>query len=283
MTTAQSGSRWQELSATDASLMAEIARLIPPYVDSSYAFIEECLNSPEAGSRLAAAVSVASETLLETYYASAWHLTAAADHLQTLAAAIHDGFAPRVGGYTLVRGCAEGSSIASWLLAEALTEQERAARGLAERVEMLISQQKLMNDQAHFDARIVSVRSSAGAAGIAVNDSRAGIPYKFDNEIFPNKSDLIEQHLQEMLNATGRDQRWFYGFLSGFAHSSRMLHQAGASTTVDAAGRTVASPATNVGWIVGSLAIGTQLYAHVLGLLARASGKQIVPTAPIIQ
>jgi hypothetical protein len=112
--------------------------------------------------------------------------------LLTAAESLGRGFAPRVSGYALARGCTEASAIAAWLLDEAISEQQRCARGFAERIVALQAQERVKSEPTHFSARIAKIRAAAATAGVSVTDSRAGIPYKFDNEIWPSATEAID-------------------------------------------------------------------------------------------
>jgi len=138
--------------------------------DETIDFVLDSIDPPAPGSPFA----VATKADLRDAYDYAGHLIYAThDHLRTILAIIKLGSLPSYAMYTLLRPAAEAAVRAKHLLVPTISETERLARGLNERLDNLNEQRRAGADARDIAKRIDHLAKRATANGIAVKRSRA--------------------------------------------------------------------------------------------------------------
>jgi hypothetical protein len=181
-------------------------------VDDTIDFVFDSIDPPVPGSPHARAT----EADLRDAYDYAGHLIYAThDHLRTILAIIRLGSLPSYAMYTLLRPAAEAAVRAKHLLVPTISETERLARGLNERLDNLWEQRKAGADARDVASRISHLARRAKANNVSVELSKAkpgrrrliigfGEPVRSD-------LDLFRLHLRAGVTA--------FRFLSAHVHS----------------------------------------------------------------
>ena len=180
--------------------------------DGTIEFVLDSIDPPAPGSPFA----VATKADVRDAYDYAGHLIYAThDHLRTILAIIRLGSLPSYAMYTLLRPAAEAAVRAKHLLVPTISETERLARGLNERLDNLHEQRKAGADARDIAKRIDHLAKRATANGITVKWSRVkpGAKRKIIGfgERVPDDIDLFRLHLRAGATA--------FRFLSAHVHS----------------------------------------------------------------
>ena len=180
--------------------------------DETMDFVFDAIDPPRVGSPF----TRATEADLRDPYDYAGHLIYAThDHLRTILAIIKMGSLPSYAMYTLLRPAAEAAVRAKHLLVPTISEAERLARGLNERLDNLWEQRKAGADPRDVASRIRHLEKRAKANSISVEWSKPkpgrkrvitgfGEPVRSD-------LDLFKLHLRAGVTA--------FRFLSAHVHS----------------------------------------------------------------
>jgi len=222
--------------------------------DETIDFVLDSIDPPAPGSPFA----VATKADLRDAYDYAGHLIYAThDHLRTILAIIKLGSLPSYAMYTLLRPAAEAAVRAKHLLVPTISETERLARGLNERLDNLNEQRKAGADARDIAKRIDHLAKRATANGIAVKRSRAKPGRKRViigfGEPVPTDLDLFKFHLRAGAVA--------FRFLSAHIHSKPWVQlprsKARATPTP-----TISSISTEINLMVFSSVLDSVLNLH---------------------
>jgi hypothetical protein len=184
-------------------------RLIRLAEDASISFVFDAINPPKSSSPHARAT----EADLRDAYDYGGHLIFAThDHLRTVLLIIKAGTLPSYAMYTLLRPAAEAAVRAKHLLIPTISETDRLARGLNERLDNLWEQRKAGVDVASI---IDHLADRATANGISVERSKPKPGRKREITGFgePVRSDL------DLFKSYLRAGTTAFRFLSGHVHS----------------------------------------------------------------
>jgi hypothetical protein len=181
-------------------------------VTASDAFIREVAEPPVAGSAIAQATA---SGMRDPYDSAELLLFTARDHLRALVIFAEAGQLPVYAPFTLLRATAEATVRARFLLEPGLSNTDRVARHLNERLMNLREQHKVIADKAHLDKRLAELQQRASALGIPpiVNPKNGGIDGFGSRR--PYMTDLFGLYLQN-----GSET---YRILSAYAHSMTWL------------------------------------------------------------
>ncbi len=146
-------------------------------------------------------------------------LLSAEFHLLTFAAALSTRELYPLGGHTLLRGAAEPASRAAWLMDPTVSDKDRRARVLVERLNALQERRKFRDQRKHADDRIKQLVRDAESLGHRAVDGKLKKPEHF-GQMRISATTLFGQLLPD-ISKPGADDVGadLYRILSGFTHS----------------------------------------------------------------
>lgn len=197
----------------EVSALQRVATRLHRLLAVSGRFVTESLDRPVQGSRMERAYTA---DLSDAYGLARACVFSAEDHLRTLLLILKTGPLPSYSLYTLLRAACEADVRARYFLDPGISEQERLARALNERLDNLDEQRKVnpATQQAHYDSRIAHLEKRAVANGIKVLRSQKGsAPGRIAAFGEPQKSEL------ELFSAYLPGGSLAFRFMSGFVHS----------------------------------------------------------------
>jgi hypothetical protein len=209
------------LSADDVRAMNEVVPRLQRLLDVAEAVVVDAVEQPAPESKK----GQADESRLHDAYDYVGALIfAGEDHLRLIRSVLETGPLPSFALYPLLRAAAEAMVRARHLLDLDITETQRLARGLNERLDNLDEQKKIAPDAlddghdelfAHYEERVAHLEERAVENGIKVcrqrlKDGSAGKITGFDEPIRSDFS-LFSTYLYEGPTA--------YRWLSGHVHS----------------------------------------------------------------
>jgi hypothetical protein len=147
-------------------------------------------------------------------------MASADDHLRTIRLVVTTGPLPMYALYTLLRAAAEAIVRVRHLVDPDITEVERLARGMNERLDNLDEQRKVAADQQpHYDERVAFLEAKAAINGIAIRrakskDGAVGKVIGIDSTISTD-FDLFSKYID--------DGSTIYRVLCGHVHSKQWV------------------------------------------------------------
>jgi hypothetical protein len=177
--------------------------------DPAIAFVLDSINPPVPDSRHARATKA---DLRDAYDYGGHLIFATHDHLRTILAVIKSGSLPSYALYTLVRPAAEAAVRARHLLVPTISENERLARGLNERLDNLGEQRKAGVDVAKAIDHLVQ-RATKNGIAVKWSEPKPGRKREIVGFAEPvmNDFDFFKKYLRAGTVA--------YRFLGGHVHS----------------------------------------------------------------
>lgn len=258
----------QQASDDDAAAVHAAIAWLDRYCHEAAAFMRRCAEEPHAGST--AAAEMAEEALRTAYSMGALYLGSGIDYLLTLLQLFRSGFVPNFAGYALARACLEAGARAAWLFDPSLTNRERTARGLLERIDSLGNQYKVDRDREHLTRRLSEVKERAARVGITVE--RRKRTYYVDDLSRPTTTDLVEERLRGMTGVS-ETQHWFFALLCGFTHSAGFATVLNARRGAqDTTGWTWIQTDVEIPWVTGAVLMSARVHALALHRLGQLTG-----------
>lgn len=199
-------------TAKEQAALNAVGETLIRIVDGTIDFVFDSIDPPAPGSPLARATQVD----LRDAYDYAGHLIYAThDHLQTILAIVRLGKLPSYAMYTLLRPAAEAAVRAKYLLVPTISETDRLARGLNERLDNLNEQRKAGADARDVAKRVRHLANRATSNGVAVcwskpKPGRKRVITGFGEPVRTD-IDLFKLHLRAGVTA--------FRFLSAHVHS----------------------------------------------------------------
>jgi hypothetical protein len=202
------------ISEGDARLLALVTSRLDRLLHASERIVSDAVAKPVSGSLIATASGT---DLRDAYGYVPAVMFSAEDHFRTILLVIKGGLLPAYALYTLLRAAAEAILRCRHLLDPSITEVQRLARSLNERLHNLNEQNKVSPEtlQGHYEERLARLQQQADAYGITVRrrirkDGLAGKILGFDE---PVKRDI------DFFNTYLDSGSLAYRFLCGHAHS----------------------------------------------------------------
>jgi len=255
-----------------AAIHATIAWL-DRYCYAAPAFMRRCVEQAQPGST--AASEMRQEALRTAYSMGVLYLGSGLDYLLTLLQLFRSGFVPNFAGYALARGCLEAGARAAWLCDPALTDRERMARGLLERIDSLDNQYKVDRDREHLTRRLNKVRQTAARHQLAIE--KKSRTWYVDGTSRPTTTDLVEALLRSM-TGMAEGQHWFFALLCGFTHSAGFATILNAERgEQDAADWMWIRTDVEIPWVTGVVLMSARVHALALHRLGKLSGWHDAP------
>lgn len=174
-------------------------------------FIREVAEPPVAGSEIAQATA---SGMRDPYDSAELLLFTARDHLRAVVTIADTRQLPVYAPFTILRGAAEATVRASFLLEQGVSDVDRVASHLNERLMNLREQNKLIVDKAHLDKRLAELQKRAQVLGIQPVVNKTGDIDGFGVRR-PSLTDLFVLYL--------RNGAKTYRILSAYAHSMTWL------------------------------------------------------------
>jgi len=201
-----------EMTREEAEALQREATRLERILEASNTFVRPSVEPPVANSPMESANKA---DLREAYDMSYLLLFSAEDHLRTILMILKTGPLPCFALLTLIRAAAEADVRCRHLLDPLISETERLARGLNERLDNLKEQRKVDDPQAdhHFKQRVAHLEQRANANGISPLYSKGGGPIHAFGEPQKSARDLFAMYLQ------GGAGSLAFSFLSGYVHS----------------------------------------------------------------
>lgn len=201
-------------------------------------------------------------------------LVSAGFHLLTLVAALSARDLYPFGGFTLLRGAAEPTARAAWIMEPGISPFDRRARVLVERLDALQEMRKFNNLRAQADERIADLVSDAAALGHQVVNGKRIKPEHF-GQARPDATNLFAKLLPDVTGLGGDAPGGrLYRLLSAFSHSA--LWAVLVQTESDAEfspGMRAATIVLNVDWLMGQLGQVLKLHNIAMRRLAGQIGE----------
>jgi hypothetical protein len=180
-----------QMTKEEAEALQHEGNRLDQLLKASDKFVRAWVEPPAPGSPM----DKANQADLREAYDMAYALIfSAEDHLRTLLLIMKTGPLPGFALYTLLRPAAEAALRCRHLVDPGLTDTQRLARGMNERLDNLKEQLKVDREidpvkaQQHFDARVANLETRATANGITPLRKSAAHPiHAFDE---PQKTDL---------------------------------------------------------------------------------------------
>ncbi len=265
----------------------EVARReLSLYNDVAASTVNTCVHEPVPGSRLYVARS--SLTLYEAYASAVQRLASGLDHLAAILILWSNESIPHFACHTVTRGLLEASARAVWLLDPSISEDQRAARGLLERVEGLWNRYRFE----HYDGpepkqflryRLKQIQESATEAGLSIESfkggQREGQPRSIGGETRPGSTQVIDSALGQVIGE-GSDELGVYSLLSGFAHSDAFTLGLDTETVARHDGYEIRQSRPNLGLVVDLAVFAAAIHRGGLQLLIEAAGSVIAKEKP---
>jgi hypothetical protein len=196
-------------------------------------------------------------------------------HLLTLAAVL-SGREPLYpfGGFTLLRGAAEPSARAAWIMDPAIMPFDRRARVLVERLSALYEMKKFKNLRKHAEERIADLVTDAEALGHHRVDGKRLKPEHF-GQARPDATNLFGRLLPNLLEPDGdAPGSRLYRVLSAFSHSTLWAILAQRQSEEDfQPGMKATEVVLNVDWLIGQLGEVLKLHNIAMRRLAGQIGE----------
>jgi len=198
-----------EMSQEEMRALQRVGTRLHRLLAVSGRFIADSLNRPVESSWLAQAREA---NLSDAYDLVRACIASAEDHLRTILSIVQVGPLPSNSLYTLLRTACGADVRARYLLDPGISEQERLARALNERLDNLEEQRRAFPEtlQAHYDERVVHLEKRSLANGIKVLRTQKGRIVAFGE---PQKTET------ELFTAYLPAGSLAFRFMSGFAHS----------------------------------------------------------------
>lgn len=199
------------LTAEEDAQLQTAARRLERLLDASNKFVGPSVEAPLRDSPVYRAYHA---DLRDPYTEAFLLLFAAEDHLRPMLPMMKAGPLPGFSLYTLLRAAGEAAVRCRHLLERKLTETQRLARALNERVDNIKEVRKVDKDPKwvkYYDGRIVYLENRAVANGIKPIRKTAAAPITAFGEPQETLTDLFGLYLTAGSTA--------FRFLSGFTHS----------------------------------------------------------------
>lgn len=271
-----------------AFTLDSLAKLPSSHVETTNACLMQILE-PTAESILASARE--KPALYDAYISAYKYLGSGTDHMAAIAAVPRSDPLPYLAPYTLSRGVLEAAARAYWLIELGLGSGTRIARALLDRMDSVWSHSCLhppgdpYHDemQAHVKARTAMIPKEARAAHLKVSlhgaGDRQGQPQRMARETRPRETAAVDALLKWVY---GVDHRWFYSYLSGFAHSSIYSLMQGTEVMEDqGSGFKILRARVNMMQLGTTTIACAHCHATVLHLLSEAAGYPDSPESPL--
>ena len=180
-----------------------------------------------SGSRAAAAMPDRLASM--AYHLAAVNISVSLDHLRTVAIVVQAGRIPAYALTSLLRTGHECALVARWLTDEAITDEERVARGVGSQYSDLEERRKFETSTARpaptvgklASARIADLMNEAAARGFATTNKKGLL---LPSTPQPNIVELFDRFESTEL----RPGSWLYRYYSGFAHGKQWATTLGA-------------------------------------------------------
>lgn len=196
-------------------------------------------------------------------------------HLLTVAAVIsgRDPLYP-FGLFTMLRGAAEPAARAAWIMEPHISDFDRRARVLVERLYALHEERKFRNLRKHADERIADLIVDAQALGHPVKNGKRIKPEHF-GQARPEATNLFAKLLPNMADPDGdAPGSRLYRILSAFSHSTLWAILAQRQSESDLGqGLKSAELVLNIDWFVGQLSQVLKLHTIAMQRLAVQIGE----------
>jgi len=182
------------LDPGEAAKLQQTATRLERLLEASDKFVGPSSDPPVAGSRFDRARKA---DLGEPYDFGYLLLFAGEDHLRTLLTVIKSGYLPGFSLYSLLRVAGEAIVRCRHLLDPAITETERFARGLNERLDNLVEQRKAKPDAEglkHYADRLSHLEGRALANGITPIGGPPATSIKGFGAVQPSIFDLFDTY-----------------------------------------------------------------------------------------
>jgi hypothetical protein len=201
-----------EMTREEAEALQREGSRLDRILEASNMFVRPSVEPPVPNSPMKQANKA---DLREAYDMSYLLLFSAEDHLRTILMILKTGPLPCFALLTLIRAAADADVHCRHLLEPLITETERLARGLNERLDNLKEQRKGDDPQAdkHFKDRVDHLEQRAKANGITPLYSKGGGAIHAFGEPMKTDRDLFAQYLPGGAGSTA------FSFLSGYVHS----------------------------------------------------------------
>ena len=201
-----------EMTREEAEALQREASRLERILEASNMFVRPSVEPPVPNSPMELANKA---DLREAYDMAYLLLFSGEDHLRTILAILKTGPLPCFALLTLIRAAAEADVRCRYLLEPSITETQRLARGLNERLDNLKEQRKVDDPQADqfFKQRVAHLEQRATANGIAPLYSKGTGPIHAFGEPMKTERDLFGMYLP------GSTGSMAFSFLSGYVHS----------------------------------------------------------------
>jgi hypothetical protein len=255
-----------EMTREEAEALHREASRLDRILEASNTFVRPSVEPPVPNSPMEQANKA---DLREAYDMSYLLLFSAEDHLRTVLMILKTGPLPCFALLTLIRAAAEADVRCRHLLDPLITETERLARGMNERLDNLQEQRKVDAPQAdkHYQQRVAHLEQRAKANGITPLYSKGGGAIHAFGEPQKTDRDLFATYLP------GGTGSMAFSFLSGYVHSKPWV-TVQASRAKPSAERGVADVATdlNVLLFASILKIVLDIHDFNIGQWLRLAG-----------
>lgn len=200
-----------EMTPEEAARLSEVATRLQLLLDAWEKFVTPSVDAPLPNSEMANAYQA---NLRDPYQEAFLLLFAAQDHLRTILMVLKTGPLPGFSLYTLLRAAGEAEVRCRHLLDRQITEAQRLARALNERLHNLEESRKVEPDPKsgqYYDGRIAHLEQRAVANGITPLRKNPTAPLSALGELRKKLTDLFGLYLTAGSTA--------YRYLSGYTHS----------------------------------------------------------------
>ncbi len=200
-----------EITAEEAARLSDVASRLKRLLDAWEKFVAPSVDSPLPNSEIAQAYQA---NLRDPYQEAYLLLFAAQDHLRTILMVLKTGPLPGFSLYTLLRAAGEAEVRGCYLLDRQVTETQRLARALNERLHNLEESRKVDPDPQsgqYYDGRIAHLEQRAIANGITSLRKNPRAPLSAFGEPRKKLTELFGLFLTAGSTA--------YRYLSGYTHS----------------------------------------------------------------
>jgi hypothetical protein len=207
--------------------------------------------------------------------ATAEMLIVSADfHLLSLAAALSSRDIYPFGGFTLLRGAAEPAARAAWIMEPGISQFDRRARVLVERLDALQEMRKFRNLRGEADERIGQLVADAAALGHRAVSGKRVKPEHF-GQARPDATNLFAKLLPDVSGLGGDAPGGrLYRLLSAYSHSALWAILAQRESDVESSpGMRSAMIVLNVDWLMGNLSQVLKLHSIAMRRLAGQIGE----------
>jgi len=200
-----------QMTAEEVARLSEVAGRLQRLLDAWEKFVAPSVDSPLPNSEMARAYQA---DLRDPYQEAFLLLFAAQDHLRTILMVLKTGPLPGFSLYTLLRAAGEAEVRCRHLVDRQLTETQRLARALSERLHNIEETRNVDTDAAskqYYAGRIAHLEQRAVANGITSLRKNPASPPSAFGEPRKKLTELFGLYLKAGSTA--------YRYLSGYTHS----------------------------------------------------------------